>query len=243
MVSAHACQSAAHAAGHAGPGGDDPAAACEPGAESAPPEDEPPPHPAVRSSSKSAAVTADCASTCPSVGEVRLLYPRFMGGNYTPGGAAVRRQGVKVSTKTEGRLMTSVKSRVLVAAAVFALLAVAAGCGGDSSNDTGGGGGAQAGDTVSASTCGKAIGSGEFTIVSDFPLQGSSSHQTKQMNQAIQLVLEQHNFKAGGHTLQFQACDDSTAQLGSWDSATCSSNANSYAGTKSLIGVIGTFNS
>jgi branched-chain amino acid transport system substrate-binding protein len=137
--------------------------------------------------------------------------------------------------------MTSVRSRVLLAAAVFALLAVAAGCGGGSSNDTGGGG--QAGDTVSASTCAKAVGSGEFTIVSDLPLQGSSSHQTKQMNQAIQLVLEQHNFKAGDHTLQFQACDDSTAQLGSWDSATCSSNANAYAGTKSVIGIIGTFNS
>ena len=63
------------------------------------------------------------------------------------------------------------------------------------------------------------------------------------MNQAIQLVLEQHNWKAGDKTLQFQACDDSTAQLGSWDSATCSANANAYANTASVIGVIGTLNS
>ena len=33
------------------------------------------------------------------------------------------------------------------------------------------------------------------------------------------MVLEQHGWKAGDKTLQFQACDDSTAQLGSWDSA------------------------
>ncbi|MDX6593534.1 MAG: branched-chain amino acid transport system substrate-binding protein [Gaiellales bacterium] len=138
--------------------------------------------------------------------------------------------------------MTSVRSRVLLGAAVLALLAVAAGCGGGSGDGTGGDG-AKAGGSVSASTCGKVIGSGEFTIVSDLPLQGSSSHQTKQMNQAIQLVLEQHNWKAGAHTLQFQPCDDSTAQLGSWDSATCSANANAYAQTQSVVGIIGTFNS
>jgi branched-chain amino acid transport system substrate-binding protein len=139
--------------------------------------------------------------------------------------------------------MGSVRRRVLLTASVVTLLAVAAGCGGGSSSSGTGGGGGKTGDTVSASTCGKVVHSGEFTVVSDFPLQGSSSHQTTQMNQAIQLVLEQHGWKAGSHTLQFQACDDSTAQLGSWDSATCSANANAYAGTQSLIGVIGTFNS
>jgi len=139
--------------------------------------------------------------------------------------------------------MTSVRSRVLLAAAIATLLAVAAGCGGDSGGDTGGGTGAQSAEGVSASTCGKVVGSGEYTIVSDLPLQGSSSHQTTQMNQAIELVLEQHGWKAGDKTLQFQACDDSTAQLGSWDSATCSSNANAYAQTQSVIGIIGTFNS
>jgi branched-chain amino acid transport system substrate-binding protein len=96
---------------------------------------------------------------------------------------------------------------------------------------------------VDVSTCGPVKGKGDFTIVSDFPLQGSSKHQTDQMNQAIEMVLEQHNFKAGDKTLQFQACDDSTAQLGSWDSATCSSNGNAYARTESVIGVLGTFNS
>ncbi len=139
--------------------------------------------------------------------------------------------------------MKSVQSRALAAAALLAGLAFAAGCGsssGGGSGGTGGGGGAAA---ITASTCQNVVGSGKYTIASDFPLQGSSQHQTVQMNQAIQLILEQNNWKAGDNTLQFQACDDSTAQLGSWDSATCSANANAYANTPSVIGVIGTFNS
>jgi len=139
--------------------------------------------------------------------------------------------------------MISVPSRVLLAAAVIAALAVAAGCGSSGSSSSGGSGGGGGAAAVSASTCGKVQGSGDYTIVSDFPLQGSSSHQTVQMNQAIQLILEQNNWKAGKYTLQFQACDDSTAQLGSWDSATCSANGQAYANTKSVIGEIGTFNS
>ncbi len=140
--------------------------------------------------------------------------------------------------------MKSVRSRALAAAALLAGLAFAAGCGsssGGGSGGTGGGSGGSAG--ITASTCQNVVGSGKYTIASDFPLQGSSQHQTVQMNQAIQLVLEQHHWKAGDKTLQFQACDDSTAQLGSWDSATCSANANAYATTPSVIGVIGTFNS
>jgi branched-chain amino acid transport system substrate-binding protein len=139
--------------------------------------------------------------------------------------------------------MTSVRSRALAAAALLAGLAFAAGCGSSSGGGSGGTGGGGGSPGISASTCQNVVGSGKYTIASDFPLQGSSQHQDVQMNQAIQLVLEQHNWKAGDKTLQFQACDDSTAQLGSWDSATCSANANAYANTASVIGVIGTLNS
>src|SRR5439155_1314936 len=41
----------------------------------------------------------------------------------------------------------------------------------------------------------------------------------------------------------YQSCDDATAQLGKWASEKCSANANAYAQNKSVIGVIGTFNS
>jgi branched-chain amino acid transport system substrate-binding protein len=139
--------------------------------------------------------------------------------------------------------MKSVRSRALAAAALLAGLAFAAGCGSSSGGGSGGTGGGGGGAAITASTCQNVVGSGKYTIASDFPLQGSSQHQTTQMNQAIQLILEQNNWKAGNYTLQFQPCDDSTAQLGSWDSATCSSNANAYANTSSVIGVIGTFNS
>ena len=64
------------------------------------------------------------------------------------------------------------------------------------------------------------------------------------MQQAIQYVLEkQYKFKVGKYTVGYQACDDSTAQTGAWDPAKCSSNARAYAADKSVIGVLGTFNS
>ena len=63
------------------------------------------------------------------------------------------------------------------------------------------------------------------------------------MAKAVAFVLEQHDWKAGGKTIGFQSCDDSTAQAGSWDSAKCTANARNYANNQSLLGVVGTFNS
>jgi branched-chain amino acid transport system substrate-binding protein len=142
--------------------------------------------------------------------------------------------------------MRSVSGRAMMVAAVALSLAVAAGCGssggssGGSGGNSGGGGGAT---PVNSSTCAAPVGSGKYEIVSDLPMQGASSHQTKQMVQAIEMTLKQHNYKINGMTIQYQACDDSTAQAGTWDSATCSGNANAYAQDASVIGVIGTFNS
>jgi branched-chain amino acid transport system substrate-binding protein len=142
--------------------------------------------------------------------------------------------------------MRSVSGRALMVAAVALSLAVAAGCGSSSSGGSSGGGsgGGGGGATpVNSSTCAAPVGSGKYEIVSDLPMQGASSHQTKQMVQAIEMILKQHNYKAGNYTLQYQACDDSTAQAGTWDSATCSANANAYAQDTSVIGNLGTFNS
>jgi branched-chain amino acid transport system substrate-binding protein len=141
--------------------------------------------------------------------------------------------------------MRSVSGRAMMVAAVALSLAVAAGCGssGGSSNGGSGGGGGGSATPVNSSTCAAPVGKGQYEIVSDLPMQGASSHQTKQMVQAIEMTLEQNNWKAGNVTLQYQACDDSTAQAGTWDSATCSANANAYAQDTSVIGNIGTFNS
>jgi branched-chain amino acid transport system substrate-binding protein len=128
----------------------------------------------------------------------------------------------------------------VLVAAVGASLAVVAGALGGSSR--------QAGQYVlPASSCGKLQykggGSPQLIIASDLPLQGANRALTTEMNRAIAFVLAQQGWKAGKYTVGFQACDDSTAQQGSWDSAKCSANANAYARERSVIGVIGTFNS
>ena len=86
--------------------------------------------------------------------------------------------------------------------------------------------------------------SGKYEIVSDFPLQGSSQHQTTQMNQAIEMMLKQANYKAGNVTVQFQPCDDSTAagrHVGLRRHARRTPTRTRVIA--SVIGVIGTFNS
>ena len=137
--------------------------------------------------------------------------------------------------------MGTVRFRAIPIVAVLAL-AVAAGCGSGSSSSSGGGG-ANAGTPVNISTCHAPQGSGQYTIVSDLPRQGSNKIQTDQMSEAINMILAQHNYKAGKYTVQYQDCDDSTAQAGAYDPATCSSNANAYVRDSSVIGVLGTLNS
>jgi len=123
-----------------------------------------------------------------------------------------------------------------------ALALLAAGCGG--------GGGKSSGGNVSAlpsSSCSdiyyQGSGSPDYLIASDLPLQGSGRTQTVQMTEGIKFILKQHGFKAGKYKIGYQSCDDATAQAGKWASEKCSANANAYAQNKSVIGVIGTFNS
>ena len=86
-------------------------------------------------------------------------------------------------------------------------------------------------------------GSPQFIIASDLPLQGSSRTQTVEMTKAIAYTFKQAGYKAGKYTVGYQSCDDSTAQAGKWDPAKCAANAGNYVRDKSVIGVIGTFNS
>jgi branched-chain amino acid transport system substrate-binding protein len=137
----------------------------------------------------------------------------------------------------------------IVAAAVLAL--IAAGCGGSSksSSSTGSGGGSGGGNAsaLPASSCQdlyfEGSGKPDYIVPSDLPLQGSGRTQTIEMTNAIRFVLKQAKFKAGKYTVGYQSCDDSTAQAGKWESSKCSANANAYAQNKSVLGVIGTFNS
>jgi branched-chain amino acid transport system substrate-binding protein len=98
------------------------------------------------------------------------------------------------------------------------------------------------------SSCGpvfyKGTGQPQFLIASDLPLQGAGRAQNIDMEKAIQYVLDkQYHFKAGKYTIGYQGCDDSTAQTAAWDTAKCTANGRAYASNRSLIGLLGTFNS
>jgi branched-chain amino acid transport system substrate-binding protein len=98
-----------------------------------------------------------------------------------------------------------------------------------------------------SSSCGPVVykGSGkpDYIIASDLPLQGAIRHQTVQISRAILWALAQKGYQAGGLKIGYQSCDDSTAQTGAWDSGKCATNGRLYASNRSVIGVVGTFNS
>ena len=134
------------------------------------------------------------------------------------------------------------KSRILIGSAVAAVLVLAVGAvalaGPRSSGSA----------TALPPTCGplfyKGSGQPKFIVVSDLPLQGAGRAQNLLMGQAIRYVLQnQYKFRAGKYTIGYAECDDSTAQAGRYDPATCSANARAYASTPNVIGVLGTFNS
>jgi branched-chain amino acid transport system substrate-binding protein len=97
------------------------------------------------------------------------------------------------------------------------------------------------------SSCGpvvyKGSGSPDFIVATDLPLQGAIRHQTVELSRAAIWALAEAGWKAGNYKIGYQSCDDSTAQTGGWDTAKCATNAHLYANNKSVIGVVGTFNS
>jgi branched-chain amino acid transport system substrate-binding protein len=98
-----------------------------------------------------------------------------------------------------------------------------------------------------SSSCGpivyKGSGSPDFIIASDLPLQGAIRHQTVQISRAMIWALAEQGWKAGPYKIGYQSCDDSTAQTGGWDTGKCATNGRLYASNKSVIAVVGTFNS
>jgi branched-chain amino acid transport system substrate-binding protein len=98
-----------------------------------------------------------------------------------------------------------------------------------------------------SSSCGpvvyKGSGSPDFIIASDLPLQGAVRHQTVQVSRAEIWALANAGWKAGSYKIGYQSCDDSTAQTGGWDTAKCATNAHLYTNNRSVIAVLGTFNS
>lgn len=97
-------------------------------------------------------------------------------------------------------------------------------------NETGGGS-AASGNTVK--------------IVSSLPMTGSAVGQNQTIVNGIQQVLAETNSTAcnGQIKIGFQSYDDATAAAGKWDPAQVTSNANSAVADKSVVAVIGHFNS
>jgi branched-chain amino acid transport system substrate-binding protein len=133
------------------------------------------------------------------------------------------------------------KFLLALAGAAVVAIAVAAGYSGSASSATKGV------TPLPSSSCGpvvyKGSGSPDFIVASDLPLQGAGRAQTVQLSRAELWALANAGYKAGSYKIGFQSCDDSTAQTGGWDTAKCATNAHLYANNKSVIAVVGTFNS
>ena len=97
------------------------------------------------------------------------------------------------------------------------------------------------------SNCGPPLygGTGQprFLIASDLALQGFASNVNLEMARAVGWTLRRHGFRAGPYSVGYQSCDDSTPQAGTFDFAKCIANAQLFAKTPRVVGVVGTYNS
>jgi ABC-type branched-subunit amino acid transport system substrate-binding protein len=95
-------------------------------------------------------------------------------------------------------------------------------------------------------TCGEVLsgpGKPDVLIASDLPLQGEIGPGPRAMADAIESVLQRHDFRAGRFSVGYRSCDDSNPKWGNFDQRICASNANAYADARKLVAVIGTYNS
>jgi Receptor family ligand binding region len=106
--------------------------------------------------------------------------------------------------------------------------------------------GAASEGTLAAFACGEVVSRGrepDVLIASDLPLRGPRSVEPRAMADAIRLVLERRDFKAGSHSVGYASCDDSTAQSGTFELRRCAANGTAYAHAEPLFAVIGPSNS
>jgi DNA-binding SARP family transcriptional activator/streptogramin lyase len=82
-----------------------------------------------------------------------------------------------------------------------------------------------------------------YLIASDMPLQGEQHDDGTQLTAAVELALREHDFRAGRFALGFQACDDSLVSDPFNEPDRCASNMRAYVRDRSVLGVIGPFNS
>jgi len=104
---------------------------------------------------------------------------------------------------------------------------------------------AAATEAPAAATEAPVVSMGTLKIVSSLPMTGSSLTQTQTIVNAMQLRLEQADYKVcgGAYDIEYEAWDDASAALGKWDPAVETENANKAVADSSIIAYLGTFNS
>jgi len=126
---------------------------------------------------------------------------------------------------------------VKAAAAVILVLltGLVAGCAGDDGVES-----------VGATSCSRLLyeGQGEpdLVVVSDFPLRGIGAQTTRQMVDAIEFIFRQRDFRAGGHRVGYQSCNDTVGDE-PYDGPLCRQNARAYVAAEDVVGIIGPWNS
>jgi branched-chain amino acid transport system substrate-binding protein len=106
-------------------------------------------------------------------------------------------------------------------------------------------GGDDAAEPVAISSCGDLLYEGEgnpdVIVVADNPLRGAHAVATHEVVDAIEFVLRQRDFRAGEFRVGFQSCDYTVG--GDLDAGQCKRNAQAFADTSDVVGVIGPYNS
>jgi YVTN family beta-propeller protein len=82
----------------------------------------------------------------------------------------------------------------------------------------------------------------DVLIASELPLKGSRD-MTLPMAKAIELVVRQHDFRAGRFTLGLQSCDDAGSDNEAPDDLRCLQNARAFARNPAVLGIVGPYNS
>lgn len=92
---------------------------------------------------------------------------------------------------------------------------------------------------------GSAADGNTVKIVSSLPMTGSAVGQNQTIVNGIKQVLDETNSTAcnGKIKIQYESYDDATAAAGKWDPAQVTSNANKAVADKTVVAVIGHFNS
>jgi branched-chain amino acid transport system substrate-binding protein len=63
------------------------------------------------------------------------------------------------------------------------------------------------------------------------------------MVEAIRVELGRRGWRAGSVRVGFKPCDDSVRETGEWDGGKCEQNASAYTRDRTVIGIVGTYNS